>query len=57
MKDVDLTYHWRTPETVAERLAEAGLRVTARVLREPFGGEKRPRAFLLAEKPVGLTPR
>ncbi|MGW6474472.1 class I SAM-dependent methyltransferase [Streptomyces nigra] len=57
MKDVDLTYHWRTPETVAERLAEAGLRVTARVLREPVGEEKRPRAFLLAEKPVGLTPR
>ncbi|MEV7451156.1 class I SAM-dependent methyltransferase [Streptomyces nigra] len=56
-RDVDLTYHWRTPETVAERLAEAGLRVTARVLREPVGEEKRPRAFLLAEKPVGLTPR
>ncbi|MFI8295972.1 class I SAM-dependent methyltransferase [Streptomyces nigra] len=57
MKDVDLTYHWRTPETVAERLAEAGLWVTARVLREPVGEEKRPRAFLLAEKPMGLTPR
>ncbi|AWE52055.1 MULTISPECIES: class I SAM-dependent methyltransferase [Streptomyces] len=53
-RDVDLTYHWRTPGTVAERLAEAGLRVTARVLREPVGEEKRPRAFLLADK---VSPR
>ncbi|MGW2332345.1 class I SAM-dependent methyltransferase [Streptomyces sp. NPDC001685] len=55
--DVDLTYHWRTPEAVAAALAEAGLRVTARTLREPVGEERRPRAFLLAERPAGLTPR
>ncbi|CAM5510101.1 MULTISPECIES: class I SAM-dependent methyltransferase [Streptomyces] len=56
-RDVDLTYHWRTPEAVAAALAEAGLRVTARTLREPVGEERRPRAFLLAERPAGLTPR
>ncbi|MFJ3287451.1 hypothetical protein ACIPMW_19495 [Streptomyces sp. NPDC086669] len=56
-RDVDLTCHWRTPEAVAAALAEAGLRVTARTLREPVGEERRPRAFLLAERPAELTPR
>ncbi|MGV9643153.1 class I SAM-dependent methyltransferase [Streptomyces sp. NPDC004822] len=56
-RDVDLTYHWRTPEAVAARLTEAGLRVTARTVREPVGEERRPRAFLLAERPDGVTSR
>lgn len=47
---IDLDYHWHTPDTVAERLTEAGLQPVTRVLREPQGEEKRARAFLLAHK-------
>ncbi|MFJ9540487.1 class I SAM-dependent DNA methyltransferase [Streptomyces sp. NPDC101225] len=49
-RDIALDYYWRTPDSVARPLAEAGLRLRARVLREPAGREKRPRAFLLARK-------
>ncbi|MFF7308581.1 methyltransferase domain-containing protein [Streptomyces sp. NPDC008137] len=48
---ISLDYYWRTPESVATALTEAGLRLHARVFREPEGEEKRPRAFLLARKP------
>jgi SAM-dependent methyltransferase len=51
-RPMDLDHHYRAPETVAARLAEAGLRVWARVLREPLDGEDRPRACLLAHKAV-----
>ncbi|MCF0075978.1 class I SAM-dependent DNA methyltransferase [Streptomyces lomondensis] len=52
-QEISLDYHWRTPDTVAAHLGEAGLELYARVVREPVGEEKRPRAFLLAHKPDG----
>jgi SAM-dependent methyltransferase len=51
-REISLDYHWRTPETVADHLAKADLRVETRVLREPYEDEARPRAFLLARKPT-----
>ncbi|MEU0204040.1 MULTISPECIES: class I SAM-dependent methyltransferase [unclassified Streptomyces] len=54
-QEISLDYHWRTPDAVAGHLAEGGLELYARVLREPEGEEQRPRAFLLARKP-GATP-
>ncbi|MGW1612726.1 class I SAM-dependent methyltransferase [Streptomyces sp. NPDC002285] len=48
--EISLDYYWRTPDTVAAHLAEAGLPVQARVLREPAGEETRARAFVLARK-------
>lgn len=48
---ISLDYYWRTPETVAEHLEKAGLTVRARMLREPYEEETRPRAFVLARKP------
>ncbi|MGW0866748.1 class I SAM-dependent DNA methyltransferase [Streptomyces sp. NPDC002611] len=48
---ISLDYYWRTPESVTTALTEAGLRVHARVFREPEGEEKLPRAFLLAYRP------
>lgn len=50
--EISLDCYWRTPDAVAEQLVEAGLLLHARVLREPAGEEKRPRAFLLARKPA-----
>ncbi|MGW0612903.1 class I SAM-dependent DNA methyltransferase [Streptomyces sp. NPDC002788] len=50
-QEISLDYYWRTPESVAAVLREAGLEVCARVLREPQGEEKMPRAFLLARRP------
>jgi SAM-dependent methyltransferase len=49
-EEIALDYYWRTPDTVADALTEAGLRLQARVLREPQDEEKRPRAFLLARR-------
>jgi SAM-dependent methyltransferase len=51
-QEISLDYYWRTPDTVAAHLEEAGLEVYARVLREPQGEEKMPRAFLLARRPA-----
>lgn len=48
-QEISLDCHWRTPETVAGHLVQAGLEVRARVLREP-DDEKRPRAFVFARK-------
>ncbi|WP_435217901.1 class I SAM-dependent DNA methyltransferase [Streptomyces sp. bgisy034] len=48
--EISLDYHWRTPDTYATHLATADLDVTARVLREPVGEEKRPRGFVLARR-------
>ncbi|WP_435850214.1 class I SAM-dependent DNA methyltransferase [Streptomyces massasporeus] len=55
-REITLDYYWRTPDTVAAHLAEAGLELHARVLREPGPGENLPRAFLLARRP-GPVPR
>lgn len=49
-REISLDYYWRTPEAVAEQLVKAGLRVQARVLREPADDETRPRAYVLARK-------
>ncbi|MEV0176770.1 class I SAM-dependent methyltransferase [Streptomyces sp. NPDC050803] len=49
--EILLDYYWRTPETVAAHLTEAGLRLQARVVRERVGEEKWARAFLLAYRP------
>ncbi|MGW2384514.1 class I SAM-dependent DNA methyltransferase [Streptomyces sp. NPDC001658] len=50
-RTISLDYFWRTPETVAEHVEKAGLTVLARMLREPYEDEVRPRAFVLARKP------
>ncbi|MFF6875700.1 class I SAM-dependent DNA methyltransferase [Streptomyces sp. NPDC012474] len=49
-QEISLDYYWRTPDTVARHLEEAGLEVYAQVLRAPQGEEKMPRAFLLARR-------
>ncbi|MGI5457331.1 class I SAM-dependent DNA methyltransferase [Streptomyces sp. CA-249302] len=49
-QQISLDYYWRTPDAVAEQLVKAGLRLHARVLREPDADETRPRAYLLARK-------
>ncbi|MFE0257672.1 class I SAM-dependent methyltransferase [Streptomyces sp. NPDC059010] len=49
-QEISLDYYWRTPQTVADALTKAGLRLQARILREPQDEEKRPRAFLLAQR-------
>ncbi|MDC0765957.1 class I SAM-dependent DNA methyltransferase [Streptomyces sp. HD] len=49
-QEIALDYYWRTPDTVTDALTKAGLQLQARVLREPQGEEKRPRAFLLARR-------
>jgi ubiquinone/menaquinone biosynthesis C-methylase UbiE len=52
---VSLVFHRRQPERVAELLAQAGLAVRARMLREPDQEgaftERTPQAFVLARKP------
>ncbi|GAB3179641.1 class I SAM-dependent DNA methyltransferase [Streptomyces incanus] len=50
-RPVSLDYHWRSPSTVVAHLTKAGLELTAQVLREPTGDEKRPHALLLARRP------
>ncbi|SDM98437.1 Methyltransferase domain-containing protein [Streptomyces sp. cf386] len=49
-QEIALDYHWHTPNTVTDALTKAGLQLRARVLREPEGEERRPRAFLLARR-------
>lgn len=51
-QEISLDYYWRTPESVADHLTEAGLQPHARVLREPYEEEQQPRAFLLVRKPT-----
>ncbi|MFJ4689922.1 hypothetical protein [Streptomyces sp. NPDC088766] len=50
-REIVLDHYWRTPESVAERLTDAGAEVQARVVLEPEGGATRPRAFLPARRP------
>ena len=47
---ISLDYHWRTPETVGALLTGTGFHVLARVHREPWGDERRPRGFVLARR-------
>jgi hypothetical protein len=42
-------YRW-TPDDVVDLLAEAGLNVEVRLVREPHGTEKVQQAFLLAHR-------
>jgi SAM-dependent methyltransferase len=47
--EIELDYHLRAPEAVADLLDRAGFAVRARLLREPDEpGENLPRAYLLA---------
>ncbi|GAA4068710.1 class I SAM-dependent methyltransferase [Streptomyces shaanxiensis] len=48
--EISLDYYWRSPEAVAAHLGKAGLRLQARVQREPVGEEKYARGFVLARK-------
>ncbi|MET7680215.1 class I SAM-dependent methyltransferase [Streptomyces sp. NPDC005423] len=50
--EIALDYYFRHPDQVVALLPGAGLDLYARVLREPEGEEKRPRAFVLARKPL-----
>ncbi|MDW4908498.1 class I SAM-dependent methyltransferase [Streptomyces sp. ADMS] len=49
---MSLDYWFRTPDRVAGLLTKAGLTPHAQTVREPDEDETRPRAFLLARKPV-----
>lgn len=50
---VEVDFHRRRPEHVAELLAKAGIPVTAQVLREPEQNDRTQQAYLLARKPAG----
>ncbi|MCF6386195.1 class I SAM-dependent methyltransferase [Mycobacterium sp. MBM] len=54
---VDLTFHRRRPDTVAQLLGEAGLPVHARLVREPDGDgvESTPQGYLIARKPASVS--
>ncbi|WP_035841402.1 class I SAM-dependent methyltransferase [Kitasatospora azatica] len=56
-RSIDLTFHRRRPEQVVELLAESGLAIRARLVREAAedGMEKVPQAFLLATKSTKST--
>ncbi|NEA62399.1 class I SAM-dependent methyltransferase [Streptomyces sp. SID12488] len=49
--EMSLDYWFRTPDRVAGLLAKAGLTLHAQTVREPYEGEIRQRAYLLARKP------
>ena len=51
---VDLLFHRRRPESVAELLHDAGLAVHAQLIREPDGDgvESTPQGYLIARKPA-----
>jgi SAM-dependent methyltransferase len=48
--DVRLVNHRRPPALVEELLAEAGLAVHTRLVRDPVGPERSPQAYLLARR-------
>jgi ubiquinone/menaquinone biosynthesis C-methylase UbiE len=50
-RDIALVFHRRRPERMAALLAEAGVPVWVRTVREAREGERTPHAFLLARKP------
>ena len=49
--DLSLDAYRLSPDTIAERLGDAGLVVDVRVVREPDEPEKTPQAYLMARKP------
>jgi ubiquinone/menaquinone biosynthesis C-methylase UbiE len=49
--DIQLDFHRRTLETMTALLADAGVPVWVRTVREP-DGDRTPQAFLLARKPA-----
>lgn len=51
---VDLLFHRRRPEAVAQLLEDAGLPVHAQLVREPLGDgvESTPQGYLIARKPA-----
>ncbi|MGW0158446.1 class I SAM-dependent DNA methyltransferase [Mycobacterium sp. NPDC003323] len=53
-EEVDLLFHRRRPDTVADLLRDAGLPVHVRVTREPDddGVESTPQGYLIARKPI-----
>ena len=54
---VDLLFHRRRPESVAQLLTDAGLPVHAQLVREPEGGgvESTPQGYLIARKPASAS--
>ncbi|GHC86325.1 methyltransferase [Nocardiopsis terrae] len=48
---VDLDFHFRPPELIADLLEGAGLRVTSRTVREAQEGERSRHAYLWARRP------
>ena len=52
---IELEFHRRRPDDLAELLAQAGLPVRTRVLREPEEDERTAQAYLVARKPVGAN--
>jgi hypothetical protein len=59
-ESIALDFHRRQPDRVAGLLGQAGLVVSARLLREPDEDgnftERTQQAFLLARKPAGAGP-
>jgi SAM-dependent methyltransferase len=49
--EVALDFHRRRPSRMADLLAEAGVPVRVRTVREAEDGDRTPQAFLLAQKP------
>jgi SAM-dependent methyltransferase len=49
---VSLDIYWVSPDHVADLLADAGLVVDARLIREPDESEKGRQAFVMAHKPL-----
>jgi len=55
--DIELVFHRRHPDRMAELLKDAGTPVTVRTMREAEAGERTPQAFLLAQKPEQTETR
>ncbi|MEI5098607.1 class I SAM-dependent methyltransferase [Streptomyces sp. PmtG] len=50
--DVDLDFHRRRPDRIAEQLREAGFALIAQLVREPYEGELTQHAHVLAARPA-----
>ena len=52
--EVDLTFHFLDPAVEVSLVEAAGLRVVARMVREPYSGTEHPsqRCYLLAQRPA-----
>jgi hypothetical protein len=49
---VSLNFYRRTPDYIADLLAQAGFDMRAQVVRERDAEEKTPQAYLLTRKPA-----